>query len=175
MVVEAATFDATNNVYTLGNNVNPPATGNYTLHVSVANHSFGGGAANNQSYYFDRSDAQGVLTSNAFDLRGYDAADLPRFYFSHYYAPSNGDTVRVVAFSDQQPTPVTLLNNLTEASDLFTWRQDVVSLEQFAGNSGVVVQFLYNTNVANASGKVFILTISSSDSPNAVKSSPKQV
>ncbi len=65
VVIEAGTFDATNNTYTLPNNVNPPATGNYTLHVSVANHTFGGGATDNQSYYFDRSDAQGVLQSNA--------------------------------------------------------------------------------------------------------------
>ncbi len=153
VVLENATFDATNNNFTLGNNVNPPTTGNYTLHVSVANHDFGGGSTTNESYYFDRSDAQGVLQSPAFDLRGYDAADLPRFYFSHYYAPSDGDNVRIVAYSDQQPTPFTLLDDLTEASDTFTWRQSVVSLERFAGNSGVVIQFIYDTNVANASGE----------------------
>ena len=153
VVIEAGNFDATNNTYTLPNNANPPTSGTYTLHVSVANHTFGGGATDNQSYYFDRSDVQGVLQSNAFDLRGYDAADLPKFYFSHYYAPSDGDVVRVVAYSDQQPTPFTLLSSLTAATDTFTWRQDSVSLQRFAGNSGVVVQFVYDTNIINASGE----------------------
>lgn len=104
-----------------------------------------GSDGNNQSYHFDRSVVSGTLQSNAFDLTGYSAADLPRLYFNYFYDPSAGDNVLVRARSDQNQAGITLTSNLQGAPDSQTWRQQVISLESFAGHTGIVVEFVYQT------------------------------
>src|SRR5690606_36969088 len=141
---EAATYDAATGTFAL-DAADRPTSGSYTLHVSAANHSFAGGDATNQSYRFDRSGASGTRQSTAFDLTGYSAADLPRFYFNYYYDPGAGDSVVVRARSDQNPGGTTLAASLQSAPNSQTWRQQVVSLESFAGNTGIVVEFVYQT------------------------------
>jgi len=142
---EATTFDPAAETFAIAAASIPAAGSNYTLHVSVENHSFDGGDPNNQSYHFDRSTPTGTLESAPFDLTGYSAADLPQFYFNHYYNPQIGDNVVVQARSVEKPTPFILASGLTASTDTFTWRQQVLSLGRFAGDSGVVIEFVYQT------------------------------
>jgi hypothetical protein len=127
-----------------------PFGGTYQLHVSVQNHAGGFGDANNASYFFDRSEPIGVLESNAFDLTGYSAKDLPRFYFNYFYnSGGTADTVVVEAKSASSPNFVRLSDAALIPATLQTanqWRQGVASLAQFAGQQDVVIRFTYNVN-----------------------------
>ncbi len=126
-----------------------PDRGDYRLHVSVANHANGLGDANNASYFFNRSAATGVLESNAFDLTGYSAADLPRFYFNYFYNPGGtADTVIVEASSASSGGFVPLSDVSLVPATFATasqWRQGIASLADFAGQEDVVIRFTYNT------------------------------
>ena len=107
----------------------------------------------NESIRFDRSEEVGILESNPFDLTGYSAADLPRFYFDYLLDSAPGDSVVVQARSNEQPTAVPLNANLLTAAGTLSWRQAIVALDEFAGDSGIVVEFVYNTDIANSSGE----------------------
>lgn len=140
---EATAFDAATGTFSL-DPADRPRTGTYQLHVSVENHPASGLNPGNQSYRFDRSAPSGTLASNAFDLTGYGANDLPRFYFNYFYSPETGDTVTVRATSDQNPagsvlTDVTLVPTLGEN----TWRQSIASLSAFAGHTNIQISFDY--------------------------------
>ncbi|MEX0819803.1 MAG: trypsin-like serine protease, partial [Pirellulaceae bacterium] len=103
------------------------------------------GDPDNASYHFDRSEDNGVLTSNRFDLSGYSAADLPNFYFDYFLDRAVGDSVTVEARSNEQPAPFTLDVQVLDAPNSITWRQGIASLERFAGDTGVVIDFTYDT------------------------------
>ena len=103
----------------------------------------------NESIHFDRSEAVGLLESNPFDLTGYSAADLPRFYFDYFLDAADGDSVVVQARSNEQPTARPLNANLNTAAGTFSWRQAVISLDRYAGDSGIVVEFVYNTDLTD--------------------------
>ncbi|HBJ35896.1 MAG TPA: hypothetical protein DDZ51_14335, partial [Planctomycetaceae bacterium] len=98
----------------------------------------------NASYRFDRSEATGTLTSNTFNLTGYSAADLPRFYYDYLYIPGMGDSVQITATSDQNPAGLAL-PALTPSGVAGPWRQSVASLNAFAGHTGIRVAFNYTT------------------------------
>jgi len=114
------------------------------LSQALANLSFN--APPNQSIRFNRSVAQGVLTSTAFDLAGYSAADLPRLYFDYFLQAAPNDVITVRATSDQQPTPINLPVNLIRSATATTWRQSVTSLGALAGHTGIVIEFVYNVD-----------------------------
>lgn len=100
----------------------------------------------NQSIRFNRSVAQGVLSSSAFDLAGYSAADLPRLYFDYFLDAAPNDVITVRATSDQQTAPVNLAVNLNRNPLFGTWRQSISSLNAFAGHTGIVIEFVYNVD-----------------------------
>ncbi len=138
---EETVFDAATGTFSLDPD-DRPETGTYQLNVSVENHPASGLNPGNQSYRFDRSEASGTLTSVPFDLTGYGARDLPRFYFSYFYSPEAGDSVSIRATSDQNPagtvlSDVTLIPTLGEN----IWRQSVASLSAFAGHTNIQVSF----------------------------------
>ncbi len=143
---ESTLYDPISNTFqSFGNTAN----GDYELHVSVANHANGFGDANNASYFFNRSQPTGVLESNPFDLTGYSAEDLPRFYFNYFYNPGGtGDSVTVEASSASTAGFVALGDvNLVPATfaTASQWRQGIASLADFAGHEDVVIRFTYNT------------------------------
>lgn len=149
---EATTYSFVDGTFTLAPE-DRPTTGNYALQVSVSGHSFGTGATDNQSYRFDRSEESGVLRSAPFDLSGYSADDLPRFYFDYFRSTSASDTIEMLISSDQQSTPVPLvgINGQTlglqapPVASPDSWRQAIASLGDFAGDTGVVIEFRYST------------------------------
>lgn len=108
---------------------------------------------NNASIHFDRSEAMGTLTSTSFDLTGYSAADLPRFYFDYFVDAAAGDTIDIQAWSNEQPTPTGVGIDLNNASNFRSWRQAIASLEQFAGDTGVTIEFTYDTDLASTTGE----------------------
>ncbi len=144
---EATTFDPNTGVFALDVALQP-LSGSYDLHVSVEGHTFAGGDPNNASYHFDRSAATGSLQSAPFELTGYAAADLPTFYFDYFADVLPTEQVRLVARSNEQTTPVDLAVNFQAPAFGTIWRQAVVSLGQFAGNTGIVLEFQYTTDTA---------------------------
>ncbi len=123
--------------------------GDYTLHVSIEDHATAAFNPNNASIHFDRSEASGVLESNAFDLTGYGAADLPKFYFNYFYNPGGtADTVTIEATSASTAGFVELTDVSLDPATLTTaeqWRQGIASLAGFAGHEDVVIRFTYQT------------------------------
>ncbi len=103
----------------------------------------------NESIRFDRSEAVGLLESNPFDLTGYSAADLPKFYFDYFLDAADGDSVVVQARSNEQPTARPLNANLNAATGTLSWQQAIIPLDRFAGDSGIVVEFVYNTDLTD--------------------------
>ncbi|QEG01721.1 Thermophilic serine proteinase precursor [Stieleria maiorica] len=114
------------------------------------------GSVGNESYHFDRSEAVGRMTSNAFDLTGYSAADLPRFYFDYFVDRAAADDISVQAFSNEQSTPVELDVDLDDPALAGQWRQAVLSLEQFAGDTGIVIEFIYNTDLNDTAEGLYL-------------------
>ena len=111
------------------------------------------GDENNESIHFNRSEAVGTLTSNPFDLTGYSAGDLPRFYFDYFLEAAEGDDIVVQARSNEQTTPVELDVELADTSSDNIWRQGIASLDQFAGDTGVVIEFVYDTDTSNSTAE----------------------
>ncbi len=107
----------------------------------------------NESIFFDRSEAVGTLTSNAFDLLGNSAADLPRLYFDYFVDSAPNDDIVVQAHSNEQPTPVALNIDLNDPANQRVWRQAVASLGQFAGNTGITIEFSYDTDLADTTAE----------------------
>ena len=107
------------------------------------------GSQNNESIFFDRSEAVGTLSSTPFDLTGYSAADLPRLYFDYFVDSAPADDIVVQAYSNEQPTPAPLNIDLNAPAVQRTWRQAIVSLGQYAGDTGIVVEVVYNTDTVN--------------------------
>ncbi len=140
---ELTTYDAATETFALDPPASRPVFGTYTLHVSIANHSFAGGDPANESFHFDRSAPEGSLISNTFDLSQYSAADLPRFYFDYFLDAAVDDVVTVVAYSNEQPAPVDLNANLLSPAFNVFWRQAILPLDQFAGDTGVTIEFQY--------------------------------
>ncbi len=145
---ELTTFDAATGIFAL-----PPAmrprTGTYQLQVSVEDHPSSGGNPNNESFRFDRSVPAGTLTSTTFDLRGYGPSDLPRLYFNYFYQPDAGDSVSIRIRSAENPTG-TVVTGFTFQPNVIgnIWRQGVVNLSAFAGNTDIQVDFNYQVGTA---------------------------
>lgn len=114
------------------------------------------GTVGNESIYYDRSEAVGQLTSNAFDLTGYSAADLPRFYFDYFVDAAANDDIVVQAFSNEQPTPVQLGIDLDDPALGGQWRQAILPLGQFAGDTGIVIEFIYNTDLTDTAEGLYL-------------------
>ncbi|TWU66700.1 Thermophilic serine proteinase precursor [Crateriforma conspicua] len=107
----------------------------------------------NESMFFDRSVVNGSLRSTAFDLTGYSAGDLPRFYFDYFVDAADGDTITVQATSNEQTTPIELDVDLNNVVNFGAWRQGIASLDAFAGHTDVVIEFLYNADTADTSAE----------------------
>ncbi|MEO1528096.1 MAG: tandem-95 repeat protein [Planctomycetota bacterium] len=122
----------------------------YRLHVSVEDHPLPD-TGGNQVIHFDRNAATGTgsIISEAFDLSGYAEVDLPTFYFNSRYSPLPGDSVSARIFSDQDPNGRTL-------NGLFTpdnrWQQTREDIRDFAGDSGVRVEFSYSASTFPGTG-----------------------
>lgn len=162
---DGTTYDEATGQFTLTEEARPPS-GTYELNVSVQNHPSDGGSIDNQSYRFDRSVDSGTLQSLPFDLSGYSPADQTRFYFNYFFDPAADDNVTIqvrqtVGESDVAGVdPVDPVNNTdivtpltpalfsliaaTEGEDI--WRQGIISLNQFAGQSNLQIEFVYETN-----------------------------
>lgn len=110
------------------------------------------GLIGNESYFFDRSEETGVLSATPFDLTGYSAADMPRFYFDFFVDKANTDQITVQAYSAEQPTPVELDIDLNSLEYVGLWNQAIIDLDQFAGNTDIVIEFIYETDM-NASAE----------------------
>ncbi|TWU18034.1 hypothetical protein Poly21_01890 [Allorhodopirellula heiligendammensis] len=132
-----------------------PISGRYLLHVSVEGQTVDAGLSTNESLFLNRNDeATGNLRSDPFDLTGYVAEDLPRFYFNYLW-DSPTDDVSLTITSDQNPTGVTL-SNLTNSSLTLNnqfgadflgdgeWHQQIVDLGGFAGDTGIRFEFEYD-------------------------------
>ena len=132
----------------------------YTLHVSIEDRELPPGTGGNTTLHFDRLSATGpgTLTSESFDLTDYVAQDLPTFYYNYRYDPLGGDTTAVRIFSNEDPTGTTTNaapNATTGTSGFFfdsQWYQRRLPLGQFAGHTGVTVEFTYTPG---AGGIVF--------------------
>ncbi|TWU03779.1 hypothetical protein Pla100_07090 [Neorhodopirellula pilleata] len=154
---EATTYDPVTGVFTLPV-ANRPRSGTYELNVSVEQHAVIGGDPNNESLYFDRSEFRGDLDSESFDLVGYTDADQPMLYFDYLLRDVGNDAVRVTVRSDQQPNAVVVIGNtegvlgadpgtpLLQRNGIGSWFQARIDLGAFAGDTGVTVQFQYDTD-----------------------------
>ncbi|WP_143543664.1 S8 family serine peptidase [Rhodopirellula sp. MGV] len=106
------------------------------------------GFVGNESYHFDRSEEVGTLSATPFDLTGYSADDLPRFYFDYFIGKAGSDTISVQAHSNEQSTPVSLGIDLNDPTLGGAWRQAILDLGQFAGDTGIVIEFTYQTDTS---------------------------
>ncbi|TWT73866.1 GEVED domain-containing protein [Allorhodopirellula solitaria] len=131
-----------------------PISGRYLLHVSVEGQEVDAGLSTNQSLFLNRNDeSSGRLRSDAFDLTGYVAADLPRFYFNYLW-DSPTDDVSLTITSAENPTGVTL-SNLSDSPEALNnqfggdflgdgeWHQQIVDLCAFAGDTDIRFEFEY--------------------------------
>ncbi|MEM6472450.1 MAG: S8 family serine peptidase, partial [Planctomycetota bacterium] len=112
-------------------------------------------SSRNESYYFDRSEETGILQSTPFDLVGYTAEDLPRFYFDFFVQASRNDTITVSVTSDQQPNPITLpisLHTLTNT----VWQQAVLDLGVVAGDTNIRVEFVYDVDTTETAEGLYL-------------------
>ncbi|MFK8112598.1 MAG: PPC domain-containing protein, partial [Rubripirellula sp.] len=135
-------------------NDNLPVQGEYRLHVSIENHVLPVSLSGNQSLHFPRSDgATGQLVSEPFDLTGYSADDQPNFYFN-YLLNSISDSATYTITSNENPigTPSAGLLNSPIASSA-TWRQEIVSLDAFAGHTNIQITFDYAAGIGGGAGE----------------------
>jgi len=140
-----------------------PISGRYLMHVSAENQPVNAGLGTNESLFLDRNfESNGELRSNPFDLTGYVAADLPRFYFNYRW-DSPQDGVRLNVTSNENPTGISLTSTANSpfaltnqfADEIVTlaaqndfvsdgqWRQQIVDLGSFAGHTGIRFEFEY--------------------------------
>ena len=117
----------------------------YRLHVSVENHEFGTNSdSDNVLRYNRRLNAESTtLTSQAFDLTGYSAADLPRLYLNYRLDSSAGDSVTITMTSDQNPGGTDLFGALNDSS---RYQQLITELDEFVGHTGIQLQIDYATD-----------------------------
>ncbi|MCO8121426.1 tandem-95 repeat protein [Stieleria sp. TO1_6] len=123
---------------------------NYRLHVSVENHAIPPATSGNTTLNYDRinNTTPATITSEAFDLTGYVAEDLPRFYFNYRYDPffdfANGtsDDVSVRVFSNEDPAGREIASNIDFNADN-RWHQLKEDLGDFAGHTGIQLEFTY--------------------------------
>ncbi|MFY7968046.1 MAG: hypothetical protein ACOVNV_03090, partial [Pirellulaceae bacterium] len=102
--------------------------------------------------------AVGDLVSNAFNLGGYSASDLPVLYFNYQLSSDTNDVFDVlvrrsngtetVVATNRTPTPSTAIG-LTSGGQ---WLQARVDLSSFAGQDGLRLVYRYNTVGDNAEG-----------------------
>ncbi|MGB7344966.1 MAG: peptidase, partial [Pirellulaceae bacterium] len=134
----------------------------YTLHVSVEDHVLPPGATQINSglevLAFDRisNNTSGTLLSEAFDLSGYVAEDLPTLYFNRLYQPVFGpggignDSATLSVVTDANPGGTIIHTFATDNNATGTvvdqWKQLRLSLGNFAGQSGVQFRIDYTTN-----------------------------
>ncbi len=141
----------------------PAASGRYVMHVSATDQVVGNGA--NESIHFDRNDeVRGQLLSETFDLVGYAAEDLPRFYFNYFWdSPEDGlgdpvdsltlkitSTENPAGISFDQTQPDLTLDPTADPNPDFIsdaqWRQKVISLSDFAGHTNIQFEFEYESD-----------------------------
>ena len=138
------------------------ADADYTLHVSVASNvaevanpgSFIG-SSQPDVLSFDRSvsSGSGTITSESFDLAGYEAADVPLLYLNNRFRPLPGDTATLTITSDN---PANVLTHQFVASsgafqpfaDALGWDQLRLPLDIFAGDTGIRLTVEYNSGSA---------------------------
>lgn len=129
----------------------PPPFGEYILHVSVEDHVVPA-SAGNATIHFDRnSGGNGTLVSESFDLLGYAAADAPRFYFNYLLEDGVGDTVTYSVSSNESPTQ-TFGGFFGGLNDDGSWRQQIVDLDGFAGDTNIQITFNYNASGIGTAG-----------------------
>ncbi|MEM6776757.1 MAG: peptidase, partial [Planctomycetota bacterium] len=126
-------------------NDNLPTSGQYVVHISQENFPVEGQDGGNQSLYFNRNlEASGQLTSVPFDLTGYVAEDQPRFYFNYRF-DAVPDSVALRVRSDQNLDGIIVRDSA--AGNGFTgdgvWRQDIIDLGPFAGDTNITFEFEY--------------------------------
>lgn len=117
-----------------------------------------GGEPLNLTYNFPGG-ASGVLESRPFSLSGIAAQDLPMLYFNYFMQTDGGanggrDSFRVFAIGDTgrwRELNTSIVNNNSQGS----WRQQRISLADFAGNEDVRIRFEFSTaaNVRRAEMK----------------------
>ncbi|WP_145348533.1 tandem-95 repeat protein [Rosistilla ulvae] len=161
VVEDGSTFDETTATYTA-----PDAlveNGSYTLHVSVEGHAVGalGGSVLNESLHFNPVGGSGSLAANQFDLSGYAAEDQPFFYFNYALDTGFGDLVSVHITSNEDPVGQTVASTdvTTSGSVLATdnvWRQARIPLKSFAGESGITVEFQYQSAGVSAAEGLYL-------------------
>lgn len=133
---------------------NIPSSGRYLLHVSVEGQPINAGISTNESLFLNRNDeTNGKLRSDPFDLTGYVAADLPRFYFNYLW-DSPTDNVSLTITSNENAAGITLSDLTSSPSALNNqfggdfladgqWHQQIVDLSEFAGDTGIRFEFSY--------------------------------
>lgn len=161
---EATEFDPDTGIFNL-DVAERPQSGTYELNVSVQGHPTSGGDPDNESLHFDRSEFRGDLDSEPFDLVGYSDADQPTLYFDYLLRDAGADAVRVTVRSDQQPDEVVVIGNaagigvndaqLFLTNQVDSWFQSRIDLGDFAGDTGVTVQFQYDTDFGVGAGTAF--------------------
>lgn len=100
-----------------------------------------------------------VVQSSPISLAGYSASDLPVMYFNYVLNGGPGDTVQVrvrtvagvTTIADSAGFGANLQNDA-----LGRWRQVRIPLDQFAGQEGLTVEFVYNTGVATTGEGFFV-------------------
>ncbi|MCA9137607.1 MAG: tandem-95 repeat protein [Planctomycetales bacterium] len=133
-----------------------PLTGplDYVLHVSVEDHALPPGVIGNQTLQYNRltMSTPSTITSEAFDLTGYVAEDLPTFYFNYRFDPlvdptlfpgQTTDQAQIRIFSNENPIGRLIANNNTLQAD-DSWYQFREDLGDFAGDSGIRIEVTYN-------------------------------
>ncbi len=122
--------------------------GDYRLHVSmdpedphVVPDPPAGPGSQVISYPRNTTTANATLVSEAFDLTGYVAEDLPTLYFNRFFEAAGGDNVSLTVTSVENPVGIEL-HTFTEGD----WEQVRLSLEDFAGDTGIELNISYETN-----------------------------
>ena len=124
----------------------------YRLHVSVEDHALPPDAGITgdgiQVIAFDRSatpDSE-VLASEPFDLAGYVPADQPLLYLNQRYSPAPGDSAQLMIVSNENPA-----GQVVHTFAPGNWEQLRISLDDFAGHTGIQLLVDYQTDGTDAS------------------------
>lgn len=152
-------IDALSNTIDVDATEVPTTLSTYSLNISVEGHALPTNAGN-LTLHFPRSAgaAPAVLTSESFDLTGYTASDLPNLYFNYRLDAAGGDSVEVRVLSDNNPAGQVVASS--GAGDLVSdssWRQLIPSLGNFAGDTGVRVEFTYTSGAGGGTNSGLFL------------------
>ena len=109
--------------------------------------------------------ASGSLVSTTpFSLAGYTAQDVPTLSFTYYVdatGPANYDTLRV--FISNDGANWTLLDQLSGANGGAGWKQAVLNIGAFAGDSNLLLRFDFSTAGDMDTGDLYVAGNTSQD------------